>query len=263
MRYTNADPENDYALWVEAVCGAVVTECNHLGWPLPRHYHPELALEPPEQFLTDQFNWSSLELSKVQIDKKQKSILFYRSQTRVSAFYLLAFARKNELFGDCPDIVLKPQVSLQEKAVQFFGFSSLYPDPATSFFESPDNLVSAKEHASYAVVDNSLLIRIEKSQEHNKTFFSQLYLFGYNSKIPFAQMPKIKVITKYNKYRIFNGKKLLKDTTGVSLLFNPEEIILKLPLSLLGSPDFIFSFVRAYKGNLPAEASGFKKIVIK
>ena len=41
VRYTAGDPDDHYALWVEAVCGTVVEECARLGWPLPR-----LVLEP-------------------------------------------------------------------------------------------------------------------------------------------------------------------------------------------------------------------------
>jgi len=41
VRYTPADPDDHYAAWLEAVCGAVGEECSHLGWPLPR-----LVLEP-------------------------------------------------------------------------------------------------------------------------------------------------------------------------------------------------------------------------
>ena len=41
VRYTSADPEDDYAPWLQAVCGVVVAECAHLSWSLPR-----LILEP-------------------------------------------------------------------------------------------------------------------------------------------------------------------------------------------------------------------------
>jgi diaminopimelate decarboxylase len=41
VRYTPADPEDAYAPWLEAVCGAIIAECARLGWPLPR-----LILEP-------------------------------------------------------------------------------------------------------------------------------------------------------------------------------------------------------------------------
>ena len=41
VRYTAGDPDDNYALWLAAVCGAVVEECSGLGWSLPR-----LILEP-------------------------------------------------------------------------------------------------------------------------------------------------------------------------------------------------------------------------
>jgi len=41
VRYTAGDPDDNYELWLEAVCGAVGEECSRLAWPLPR-----LILEP-------------------------------------------------------------------------------------------------------------------------------------------------------------------------------------------------------------------------
>ena len=66
-----------------------------LGWPSPRHYHPELSLEPPKKFINDQINWLKFDLTDKQLEMKHQAILSYRSQTESSAFYLLSFARKN------------------------------------------------------------------------------------------------------------------------------------------------------------------------
>jgi hypothetical protein len=41
-----------------------------------------------------------------------------------------------------------------------------------------------------------------------------------------------------------------------------EELIFRLPLSALGEPEMILASIRAYKGSLPIEATGFRKIVI-
>lgn len=84
---------------------------HHVGWPLPRHYHPQLLLIPPQEFCEQFFNWLKLDLTEEEIENKKKAILCYKSQTMSSAFYLLSFARKNELFGGALEINLsaKPQ----------------------------------------------------------------------------------------------------------------------------------------------------------
>jgi diaminopimelate decarboxylase len=41
VRYTPADPPDDPAPWIDAVCGAVTEACAHRGWKLPR-----LVIEP-------------------------------------------------------------------------------------------------------------------------------------------------------------------------------------------------------------------------
>jgi LmbE family N-acetylglucosaminyl deacetylase len=233
-----------------------------VGWPLPRHYHPELRLTPPGQFLDTQTNWQRFELSQGQIDKKYQAILCYKSQTESSAFYLLSFARSNELFGDYADIQLQRQVSLKEKAVSFFGFSNMYDDSDIDTLAGLDNLIGIKGQVSYAVVDNSILIRIEKREEVNRKFSLMLYLFGYSRRIPFAEMPKIRILTKHNKFKVFYGRKKIQ-VEGVSLELNPGELIFKIPLVILGNPDFILTSMKAYRGVLPVDAIAFRKIEIK
>ncbi|MFA5115364.1 MAG: PIG-L family deacetylase, partial [Candidatus Omnitrophota bacterium] len=77
------------------------------GWPLPRHYHPKLQLGPPRQYpVGGGIKWFRSDISQDEIENKHKAILCYRSQTQSSAFYLLAFARRNELFGNYPTVVL-------------------------------------------------------------------------------------------------------------------------------------------------------------
>jgi LmbE family N-acetylglucosaminyl deacetylase len=233
-----------------------------LGWPIPRHYHPQLSLEPPKQFSESQIKWREFTLTPEQLDKKYRAILCYKSQTESSAFYLLAFARKNELFGDYPDIELQRQVSLKKRAMSFFGFSDMFRERESEVLSGLENLTGGKGRVSYAVADNSILIRIEKAKEISRRFSFVLYLFGYSYETPFASMPKIRIIAKYNKFKVFDGKSMLK-TQGISLQVNSNVLILKVPLQVLGNPGFILSSMRSYGRPLPADVTGFRKIDIK
>ncbi len=232
------------------------------GWPLPRHYRPELSLSPPKKFLDSPIRWSEYKLSTVELEKKHQAILCYRSQTASSAFYLLAFARKNELFGNYPQIklVLPDRTREADKLAsfkkQFFSFFKL-TDKETGLNKGiPGELGKI----NYAVDDASLLIRIRKTKETaDRRVTAAFYLFGYSYQTPFAQMPKLYIITKHKNFRAFDGKKEI-NSQGVVLDLSRKELILKVPLQLLGGPDFILASLRAYTGALPEDVFGFYKI---
>ena len=233
-----------------------------VGWPKPRNYHPDLSLEPPKSFLKSEINWLESGLIPEQLEQKHKAILCYRSQTASSAFYLLSFARKNELFGDYPDINLANQVSLKERAPEFFGFSRLFANSDEEGALSQKSLIEDQGQVSYAIVDNCLLIRVEKNKELKRNFGLALYLFGYSDKAPFSSMPKIRIITRNKKFRIYDGKKMIA-SAGVLLNRDAKGLILRIPLLLLGNPDFILTSLKVYGGKLSVDATGFRKIVIK
>lgn len=233
-----------------------------VGWPLPRHYHPELALEAPHNFIGTQINWLKLELTPGQLKKKYQAILKYKSQTESSAFYLLSFARKNELFGDYPQIQLEKQTPLKEKAVSFFGFSKMFEDSGSDFPGALKGVAEDKGQISYALVDNCFLIRVEKTKELNSRYGMQVYIFGYSENTPFAQMPKLRIISKNKKFRVFD-KRTMINPDGVSLDLKTNSLILKVSLEILGNPDFILTSMKAHGGALPVDTTGFRKIEIK
>jgi len=232
-------------------------------WPKPRDYHPELNLRPPEGFRNAQISWSKLDLTPRAMWLKYKAVLAYKSQTRVSAFYLLSFARKNELFGDYPEIQLKKQVSSKKRPPDFLGISKMF----TGFREEKGvfdggNPAENSGEVSYAVVDKCLIIRVAKDKELVRRFSVILYIFGFNDKRPFASMPKIRVKARHEKFVVYDGRKKI-DPENIRLNFNPDDLTLRIPLEALGNPDFILASVRAYGGKPDLSDTGFRKIIIK
>jgi len=217
-----------------------------IGWPLPRHYHPQLELEPPNQVLGSQIEWSQFQLSPEQLIRKRQAILCYKSQTSSSAFYLLAFARKNELFGDYPEVELKKEEPVNDQPV----------------WNAASNLARGGCRASYGLSGENLLIRIDKPQELNERFSTQFYLFGYSDRTPFAAMPKIRIITRHKRFKVFAARKMVK-SEGISLKLGPKELIINVPLEVLGEPDFILAAVKTYAGILRTDTTSFRKITIK
>ena len=75
-------------------------------------------------------------------------------------------------------------------------------------------------------------------------------------------MPKIRIITKNNRFKVFDAKKLIKPE-GVHLDLNSNVLVLKVPLEILGKPDFILTSIKTYGEILSVDATGFRKIEIK
>jgi len=221
------------------------------AWPLPRHYHPGLVIEPPEKFLGDALpivDWHQLRLNPQEIDKKHEAMLAHKSQTRISAFYLMSFVRQNELFGDFPYIALKKQHSSELSAQA----------------GAKDIFTADMQWVGYAVVDDSLWIRVKKPKELKQRLSFLFFIAGYRDDVPFAHMPNILVSVRYKKLRILNAAEhKYINPEGASLEFNQESAIFKIPLSVLGDPEgLLFGFETGAK-YLPVGCTAFRAITIE
>ncbi|MBM3244487.1 MAG: hypothetical protein FJZ15_01670, partial [Candidatus Omnitrophica bacterium] len=243
-----------------------------VGWPLPRHYHPGLALVPPKQLWGLPIDWYKYDLPGRELDKKHKSILCYRSQTQSSAFYLLAFARKNELFGNYHDIQLfmpsfqeavdaQNDISVKDRLAALFGLTQMFQEKSADMAGYYSDTAKSDKKVKYSIEGGNLIIRIAKAEERSRTTKNLIYLFGYSYKVPFKEMPKITIYTKYNRFRVFDSRKLIQES-NVDLKLLPGQINLKIPLRLLGFPDYILASVKAYTDKPPVFSTGFRKINI-
>ncbi len=243
------------------------------GWPLPRRYHPELELLPPKEFTGSKTRWFRHELSPQSLERKYNAILCYKSQTQSSAFYLLSFARKNELFGVYPDInadffdadFKKSKVKqdfLKERIRLPFGLEELFSGIKSVKDSGYARVVKNNCHLDYGVESGYFLIRIDKQEDINNNLGGIIYIFGYNYKIPFRQMPKVRIITKYRRVKIFHGRKLIKQD-NVVLDLQSKEAVLRIPLVLLGDPDFLFISVKGYTNIRCVDSMSFRKINIR
>ncbi|MCX5709315.1 MAG: PIG-L family deacetylase [Candidatus Omnitrophica bacterium] len=221
------------------------------GWPLPRHYHPDLEIGPPLKFFGDVYpliNWRQLKLTDEEIDKKYKAMLAYDSQVRVSSFYLMSFVRQNELFGDFPRIILKKQSSSRAPVKQ---------DKDIVF-------TSDMQWTGYAVIDDCLWVKIRKPREIKQRLNVFFGIFGYRDDVSFAKMPNILVRIKYKRFSIFNatlGRYI--DVDGASLDINPESVIFKIPLSALGDPKGFLFGLETPAEYLPLGCTAFRMISIE
>ena len=151
-----------------------------VGWPKPRHYHPELELYPPDEFINSKIDWQRLDLSFDELDKKYQSILFYKSQTQTSAFYLFSFARENELFGDYPVLGLNPQSTLKDKIISYFGAQEMFKEAEYPAGLGEIGVMEEKGSVSYALEDNYFIVRVDKPKKLSGRFEALFYIFGYS-----------------------------------------------------------------------------------
>ncbi len=233
-----------------------------VGWPKPRYYHPELELYPPDKFIGSKLNWLRCNLSSEELDKKYRSILFYKSQTQFSAFYLFSFARKNELFSDYPVLELVPQSTSEGKDIIYSDASELFREAEYPLDLKQAETIEDKGSVSYALADNYFVVRLDKPKKLSSRFGVLLYIFGYSQSTPFAQMPKMRIITRGRSCKVFSSKNRVINP-GVGIDFGRNSLIIKIPLKLLGQPDYVLAALKAYHGNLPIDAVVFRKVKIK
>ena len=233
-----------------------------VGWPKPSHYHPELELYPPDKFNGSRINWLRSDLSADELDKKYRAILFYKSQTQSSAFYLFSFARKNELFSDYPTLELKPQSASEGKDLFYSDASEMFKEEEYPLDLKQAETIEDKGAVSYAVEDDYFVVRLDKPKKLSSRFGVMLYIFGYSQSTPFAQMPKIRIITMGKSCKVFSSKNRLINP-GVLVDFGRNSLIIKIPLKLLGQPDYTLAALKAYHGNLPIDVVVFRKVKIK
>jgi len=253
-----------------------------VGWPQSRHYHPEKGLMPPADFSRVKLFWSRADLSPEELQNKHSAILAHKSQTQTSAFYLLSFARRNELFGGYPAIRLATQIlpTLQGPGSEQVGRDSalkvgsipsedgLVFSGSSGMFEVSKNILAEKRmikergEVNYALTDKFLFVRVNRPRSLSLGFGVKLTIFGYSKITPFARMPKVMIIALGKGCKAFIGGKV-KGGSQIVVDIRNKTMLLKIPLVLLGYPDYILTSLKSYQGSLPVEATSFRKVLLK
>jgi hypothetical protein len=240
------------ALWDEGMDGNVqlypyLIHC--LTWPRPKGFHPEKDLTPPEALAGDEI-WRQYHLSASQMETKKEALQAHKSQYFSSRNYLLSFVRFNELFGDIPPM----KMHLNERIPIIPGNKKLMTTT-----ELPEEL-SDQERSAFVGVDwkslrwepENLVVTIGLSKPLAQDVEASIYFFGYSSKIPFGQMPKINVRLGVLSYSAYDQNKRLEQEV-VQVSRSPKEITITVPLKLLGYPQKILTSARTSLGNFPLD----------
>lgn len=226
-----------------------------VGWPLPRGYHSDLMLNPPEEINNGQIPWQALTLLDSEINKKDEAIKFYKSQIECDPPYLFTFARKNELFGDYPDVRLKRQ-DKSEVAWQDMGIA----EETESFgAQEPKNKIS---YLAYALQGDKLMVRLKLKKRILQDFGVTINLLGYKSQTDFAKMPKIQLSLGIGGLRVKEKRRtiFIKDIKFTS---KGEELIFTIPLSVLGNPQYLLTCVKTHLRAAPLDISAWRVLILE
>ncbi len=209
-----------------------------VGWPKVRGRSPQSVLTPPPGL--EDVAWSSFTLSDKQIAGKIHMISYYKSQIAYNPPYLFTFARRNELFGALPPIPV-PQ--------------SAGPEPVWV-----DVRGGKRKEAviSYARVGSDLLVKVALRRKLHKNFGLQMYLLGYKKGVDFAQMPKLAIDIGLLGMKIRDKRQIVFNRSARMYFDKQKDLIISVPMAMLGKPDYIMSRVRRKFIKLPLNAMSWR-----
>lgn len=216
---------------------------HYRGWPRPRGWHPQLTLVPPKTLSGAPVLWQKLDLAEQEVKKKYKACGFYKSQIPYNPHYLHTFARKNELFGDYPIVILKEQKQPQ------IEWQAVDSTPEAAFLH-------------YAKKDGKLYIKLSLGRQITKGVTSFVYLLGYSKKTKFADMPKIRLAVTRNKLLVYNKRSRIF-VNDAKMSVSGDSIIVEFPLVVLNSSEFILSSVRAHTSSVPPDTTSWRILKIE
>jgi hypothetical protein len=213
---------------------------HYIDWPRPRGFHPELDLLAPKDFVDSKILLYRSDLTMEEIQKKYDALNLYKSQIPYNPSYLVTFARKNELFGGCPVIVLKDNKKNIELNWQD---------------------IDDKNFLSYAKRDDVLYIKFSFSRAITKAVSSSINLLGYSKKVNFSSMPKMRLLITRNKFIIFD-KRTKVFVNDVNMSIANKNVIVKFPLAALNFPDYILARAKANTKSMPTTSNGWRILKI-
>jgi LmbE family N-acetylglucosaminyl deacetylase len=235
----------------------------HFGrWPRPYHYHPELELEPPQQLLDDG-DWMSWPITREQTETKHEAILQNRTQLTTRQYYLVSFARVNEIFATIDlrpvpvvptNAVINWRKAARTKAVGLSASDSWYQPASEHAFRGQLPSIQMEETA-YVRQGDDLIAQVTLRNRLGKRANIHLLLYGYQRGRDFATMPKLHInVTPLGSVHVFEKGKRLKEQ-GVTVTGAGNRLIVRLPLRLLGDtiPDLLFTATRANLGEVAAD----------
>ncbi|MDD5659443.1 MAG: PIG-L family deacetylase [Actinomycetota bacterium] len=201
-------------------------------WPQLTGYHPSKRITHPDFLDGDDMEWHKVDLAEEEVRLKYRAISSYRSQVAYNPRLLFSFARADEIFAKFAEIHLE---DLKSKDIGWHK-SDIFRDGA-EFLEC-----SNFKDIYYSVNNKNLLIKISLHDLSAKNINGNIYILGYKKDKNFSKMPKIHIKIGRAGFKIYDKKKLLANS-GIDLIYDENDLEIKVPLSVLGEPAYVLNGV--------------------
>jgi hypothetical protein len=220
---------------------------HHPEWPAPQGFNPGLPLDPPDRLAHDA-TWYTSHLTDEQIRRKHAALQKHQTQINMSAGYLNSFVRTNELFGDLPLYTLA-----QGTTADILAKSRVNPElvPAQLTNAERAKWVGVERRAVWLDGD-TVVLSVDFSRPLGTEVGAWVYLFGYRSDRPFAEMPKLQLRLTQFKTSIQDQSRKIANAP-VEVKRGMKGYVLRVPLSFLGDPQYLMGSVRTYFRKVPLD----------
>ena len=238
----------------------------HFGdWPKPVHYHPELGLSPPA-LLLDNGDWMNLPLTPAQTETKYRAILLNQTQTTTREFFLVAFARTNELFATIaldrvPSMPAGPEPDWRKAAhAKILTIVSEHSQLQTNLpaVSVPETI--PLEAVDFARQNGDLIVLIGLKNRLGKHTGVHLTLFPYQRGVPFAAMPKVEMnFPSFGNFTVQVNGALVRDS-GVIVTSVSNRFVVRVPMRLLGGKavDHLFAAAQGHWGEIAVDDTAWQ-----
>ncbi len=217
---------------------------HHPEWPAPSGYHPGLPFQPPDRF-AGEGAWLTSPLSEDQVRRKHRAAQEHKTQWKLGHGLLESFMRTNELFGDLPPAVFGgagAASGVQERRPQAVPAQLMHTERA--------KYVGVERRSVELDGQGNLVAAVEFSRPLSSAVAASVYLFGYRSDVPFAQMPKLHLTTAEVDAAVFDGKRRMPGTPAL-IQRTSRSFRMTVPLSLMGNPTRVLASARTSLAAVP------------
>ena len=233
----------------------------HMGaWPRPLRYHPESWLTLPQVLVEEPAADYLFELSDDQVRMKYEAIRSYRSQTADHNYWLVAFARRNELFS-----VVKPTLLEREHHVAAANWSrtkKLVPIPDSEPAEPAEPAPATNQVAgvTFRQSKDGLLVQLSFRRPIDEDLQVGIFEFGYRRDRPFPAMPKLDIQWDDGSVTVRDQTATVRDS-GLQASESKSKLVLMTPWTTLGLPDAVFVQVQGVVQEVPVSQTGWQVLL--
>ena len=229
---------------------------HYTKWPIPHGYRPDKPLAPPAP-LGKEIPWQIDPLDSAITGVKRAALEKHRTQYETTPRFLSAFVRSNELFGDFPDVRLDantPSLSTSE--------NTLGNAASDGIVEQERAFLIGIVKRTIKIENGALVVSLDLTHPLAREVGLSVYLFGYRSDRPFAEMPKLHVELGALEHRVYDQRREIP-WGQIGVTRSERHIEIRVPLAMLGDPQRILTAAKTYAGDVPLDWAAWRILDVR